>query len=147
MSPNISGTLVRRGCLADGVIASVLREYCALYCEICVLLLLEGIKLGDFSGELSQLLTVCSTLFGTRLELRFKVLILSFRFRWDFRLIGISGAGELSGVLCGLSSSCFGSVTELSVFEFTSCSASVFGSKSCSMPLSSLSSPHVELSR
>lgn len=146
MSPNISGTLLRRDCL--GGVTENPREYWTLCGGNCFLILIvfAGKKLGHFSGELSQLLPPCSILFGTRLGIRFNVLIRSFRFRCDLRLMGISGNDGLSGALSGLKGSFLSSVVDWLAFEFKFWST-VVGSKSCSMPLSSLSSADVELSQ
>lgn len=144
MSPNISGTFLRRGCL-KGVPVNT-REHCALYGENCFLILFEGTKLAHFSGELSHLLSLCSIVPATLFDIRLNVLILSFRFRCDFRFMGISGTGGISGAFSDLEGSFLSSVVDSSVFDLEP-SSTVVGSKSCSMPLSSLSSPEVELSQ
>lgn len=107
MSPNISGTLFRRGCF-EGVTENP-RECWTL---------LEGTKEGHFSGELLNLLSLCFMLSGTRLEFRFNVLMRSFRLRCDLRFMGVSGILGLSGVLSGMRGSFFSSVVDCSVFEF-----------------------------
>ena len=144
MSPNISGTFLRRGCL-EGVPMNT-REYCALYVVNCFLMLFDGTKLAHFSGELSQLLSLCSVVPVTLFDIRVNVLIRSFRFRCDFRFMGISGTGGISGAFSDLKVSFLSSVVDSSDFELQP-SSTVDGSKSCSMPLSSLSSADVELSQ